>query len=149
TVTLATSLRAAAVANTGGGNITNACGLYVSAQTAGGTNYAIYTAGTADSFFGGDVSIGVAGKGLKIKEGSNARMGRATLVGGTVTVNNTSVTASTRIFLTRAVGGGTRGMLEVGTVTAATSFVINSVDSTGTPVADTSQVDWILVEPAA
>ncbi|MBC2903144.1 hypothetical protein [Streptomyces cupreus] len=90
----------------------------------------------------GNLICDVAGKGLRIKEGSNARMGTATLVGGTVTVSNTSVTASTRIVLTRSTTGGTVGHLSY-TVSAGTSFTINS--SSGT---DTSTVVWLLAEPA-
>src|SRR6056297_1123016 len=71
----------------------------------------------------GDLIIATAGKGLQIKEGSNARMGTGTLVAGTLTVANTSVTANTVIMVSRAdVGASTEaGVLTVGTVTAATS----------------------------
>lgn len=88
--------------------------------------------------------------GIKFKEGSNARMGRSALVNGTVTVANTSVTASTEIFLTRRIQAGTTvGILSVGTVTAATSFVINSLDLAGALSADDdSTVNWLLVEPS-
>lgn len=79
---------------------------------------------------------------INIKDGSNKRMGQALLSGGTVTVSNTSVTASTRIFLSRQVTGGTPGHLSVGTVVASTSFVINSSSAT-----DTSTVNWLLIEP--
>jgi hypothetical protein len=79
---------------------------------------------------------------VNIEDGANKRMGQAVLVAGTVTVNNTSVTASTRIFLSRQIAGGTLGHLSVGTVTASTSFVINS--SSGT---DTSTINWLLIEP--
>src|SRR5437660_9090880 len=48
----------------------------------------------------GDVVIATAGKGLKVKEGSNATMGVATLVTGTVVVATTKVTATSRIQLT-------------------------------------------------
>jgi hypothetical protein len=89
-----------------------------------------------------DVVVTSAGKGIKIKEGSNARMGNATLVAGTVTVSNTSVTANTRIFLQHATTGGTPGHLTY-TKSAATSFTITSTSGT-----DTSTVDWLLVEPA-
>jgi hypothetical protein len=94
--------------------------------------------------FGGDLSVGSAGKGLQIKEGSNARMGRSTLVAGTVVVSNTSVTANTEIFLTCQTPGGTPGFLRISARTAATSFTILS--SSGT---DTSVVSWLLVEPSA
>ena len=90
-----------------------------------------------------NISITTAGKGLKIKEGSNAKMGQSTLVAGTVTVLTTAVTANSRIYLTVAIPGGTQGFLSIGTITAATSFVINSTD-----VLETSTVNWMIVEPA-
>jgi hypothetical protein len=79
---------------------------------------------------------------FNMEDGSNKRMGTATLVGGTVTVSNTSVTASTRIFTSRQTAGGTLGHLSIGTVVASTSFVINSSSAT-----DTSVVAWLLIEP--
>jgi hypothetical protein len=89
-----------------------------------------------------DLLASVVGKGLKIKEGVNGRMGTATLVAGTVTVNNTSVTATTRIFISRSTTGGTVGTLST-TQIASTSFTINSSSAT-----DTSTVNWLLIEPA-
>lgn len=83
----------------------------------------------------------VAGGGLVIREGSNARQGTAVLVGGTVTVSNTSVTALTRIQLTSQVDGGTPGWLRVSARVAGTSFTITSSSAT-----DTSTVAWLLVE---
>lgn len=107
----------------------------------------------SDVSTGGDVIMSAAGGGLQVKEGSNARMGQATLTAGTVTVSNTSVTANTRIFLTRAdVGASTEaGVLSVGTVTASTSFVINALDPIDASVAtgDISVINWMLVEPSA
>lgn len=91
----------------------------------------------------GNIVINTAGKGLKIKEGSNARMGVATLVGGASVVSNTSVTANTRIFLTIQSPGGTLGTVYVSARTANTSFTISS-----TSVIDTSVVAWLLIEPA-
>lgn len=79
---------------------------------------------------------------VNLKDGSNKHMGVATLSGGTVTVSNTSVTASTRIFTSRQTTGGTLGHLSIGTVVASTSFVINSSSAT-----DTSTVAWLLIEP--
>jgi hypothetical protein len=90
-----------------------------------------------------DLIINTAGKGLKVKEGSNAKMGRAVLVGGTVTVSTTAVASTSEIFLTNRITGGTIGSLSVGTVTAGTSFVINS-----TNVLDTSTICWLIVDPA-
>jgi len=87
----------------------------------------------------------VASLGLQLPEGqSSSRMGRATLVAGTVTVSNTNVTASSEIFLTCQVTGGTRGALAVTARTAGTSFTITSTSAT-----DTSQVAWFIVEPAS
>lgn len=89
----------------------------------------------------GDIRISMVGKGLRVMEGSNARMGTVALTAGTAIVSNTSVTASTRIFLT-AQSGGAPGALYVSARTAGTSFTITS-----TNVADTSLVAWLLVEP--
>lgn len=90
----------------------------------------------------GDFRISVAGKGLRIAEGANARMGVSTLVAGTVTVANTSVTANTRIFLTRSTVGGTLGHLSH-TKSNGVSFTINSSSAT-----DTSVIQWLLIESA-
>jgi hypothetical protein len=81
-------------------------------------------------------------RNISIADGSNKRMGLATLVGGTVTVSNTSVTTNTRIFTSRQTAGGTLGHLSIGTVVASTSFVINSSSAT-----DTSVIAWLLIEP--
>ncbi len=72
--------------------------------------------------------------------GAALNNGVATLAAGTVTVSTTgacAVGASCNYQLTHCVAGGTLGTLSVGTVTAGTSFVINSSSST-----DTSQVCW-------
>ncbi len=79
-----------------------------------------------------------------VREGTNARMGLAVLVGGTVVVNTTAVTADSRIFLTTNVPGGTPGFLRVSARTAGTSFTILS--SSGS---DTSSVAWLIVEPTS
>ena len=84
------------------------------------------------------------GKGLKIKEGpTSARMGQATLSAGAVGVSCSSVTSSTRIFLSYATGGGTLGSLYVSAIIAGSSFGIHSSSAT-----DTNIVNWLLVEPA-
>lgn len=110
--------------------------------------YALFTGGlecdTDLQVFGGDVIAGSVGKTLKVKEGTNAKMGVATLVAGTVVVSTTAVTANSRIFLTgQAPNAGTPGFLRISTRTAGTSFTILS--SSGT---DTSLVAWVIVEPA-
>jgi hypothetical protein len=92
--------------------------------------------------FPDDVYITTAGKGLRIKEGSNARMGTSTLVAGTIVVANTSITASSRVFVSRMATGGTAGHLSI-VLNAGVGFTINS--SSGT---DTSTVAWFIMEPA-
>lgn len=90
-----------------------------------------------------DFRIATAGRGLMVAEGSNAKMGVATLAAGAATVSTTAVTATSRIFLTNQALGGTAGFLRVSARTAGTSFTISS--SSGT---DTSTVAWMIVEPA-
>lgn len=90
----------------------------------------------------GNVVISAAGKGLTIKEGTGARMGQATLAAGTVTIANASVTANTRIFVSRQTAAGTLGYLSTSRV-AGTSFTIKSSSTT-----ETSTVAWVLVEPS-
>ncbi len=63
--------------------------------------------------------------------------GSATLVAGTVTVANTNVFPGAEIVVTTITPGGTPGALFVGTITAGTSFVINSTNA-----GDTSIVRW-------
>ena len=122
--------------NAGGGDF------FVSKNGLGTNLFKVANAGNV-SALAGDLTVETAGKGLKVKEGSNARMGTATLVGGTVTVSNTSITASTRIFYNRITTGGTVGHLRIASRSVGTNFVITS--SSGT---ETSSVDWFLVEPA-
>lgn len=92
---------------------------------------------------GGDVKINTVGRGLYIKEGTNATSGRAVLVGGTVVVNTTKVTANSNIQLTSNADGGTPGFQRVSARTAGTSFTITSSNG-----ADTSTISWLLIEPA-
>lgn len=92
----------------------------------------------------GNLIADVAGKGLTVREGANARMGTATLTAGTVVVSTTAVTANSRVFLTAQNTGGTPGALRVSARTAGTSFTITSTSGT-----DTSSVAWMIVEPVA
>lgn len=87
---------------------------------------------------------GIALPSLSIVEGTNATMGVATLTAGTATVNTNQVRANSRIFLTRQVSGGTVGDPGVTARVAGTSFTITS--SSGT---DSSQVAWLIVNPAS
>jgi hypothetical protein len=110
-------------------------------STVGDTNLyrsAANTLATDDDF-----AVNAVGKGLLVKEGTNAKMGLATLAAGTVVVSTTAVTATSRIFLTAQTTGGTAGALRVSARTAGTSFTITSTSAT-----DTSTVAWMIVNPA-
>jgi hypothetical protein len=96
--------------------------------------------GTPDS----DFIVALAGKGLRIAEGTNAKMGTAVLNGTTaVKIDTTAVTANSRIFLTiQAPGGTPGGIAYVTTRTPGASFSIAGA------AGDKSTVAWILIEPA-
>lgn len=86
-----------------------------------------------------------------IAAGANSA-GTVTLIGGTVTISTTAVTANSLIRLTRqsvgATGAAATGNLSIGTITAGVSFVINSVlpaDATNLATNDVSIVFWELV----
>lgn len=90
------------------------------------------------------VKLSVAGCGLSITEGTDCKQGVATLVAGTIVVNNTSVTANSRIFLTtQDPNGGTPGFLWISARTAATSFTIQS-----SSILDTGIVAYEIFEPS-
>lgn len=107
-----------------------------------GTHTALKLGSGSVSVDNGNLTLATTGNKLLIKEGSNAALGQATLVGGTVTVNNTIVTANSKIFLTVETAGGTQGLLSY-TKSPSTSFTINSTSGT-----ETSTVSWFIVEPA-
>lgn len=97
------------------------------------------------ALFDTDVKVGVVGKGIYVKEGSNATMGVATLVAGTVVVSTTKVTATSRIQLTaQSLGTITVPVgYAVSARTAGTSFTILSGNAL-----DTSVISWLLLEPS-
>lgn len=107
------------------------------------SNAGVVSIGNATNI-GGNLALTTAGNKLFVKSGTNASIGTATLVAGTVTVNTTAVTANSAIFVT---------ILTKGTITlpvaydaqtrvAGTSFTITSAN-----VTDTSIVQWWIVEP--
>lgn len=81
--------------------------------------------------------------GIGITEGANAISGLATLVAGTVTVNTTAVTANSRIQLTHQNNAGVPGFVSVTARVAGTSFTITSSNA-----GDTSDIAWVIIEPA-
>lgn len=101
--------------------------------------------GAAGSIYaGGDVALSTIGKSLKIAVGTNGRLGNATLVGGSVTVNVPSISSSTSyILLTRKTSGGTIGTGITYTISNATSFTITSDN-----VLDTSTFTYLVVDGA-
>lgn len=81
-----------------------------------------------------------AGDGIGIKSGTNCKIGSTSLVNGTVTVLNTSVTANSIVVPNRKTISGTPGFLSY-TTTTGVSFTITSTSNT-----DNSTIDWLIVE---
>ena len=121
------------------------------------------TAGNANTINGGVQSANITwtnqqafsvspvfGAGIRVSEGANAKQGTATLILGTVTVANTSVTATSRIFLTRQVLNASTAMgeLAVSSRVPGTSFTITSytAGAVTTLVTDLSTVCWLMNE---
>jgi hypothetical protein len=98
---------------------------------------------TSSASITGNLTLATAGNKLLIKEGVNASMGTALMAGGTALVSNTLVTTSSRIFLTRAVLGGTAGALWSYAVTSGAAFRIGSTVTT-----ESSIIAFQIVEPA-
>lgn len=94
----------------------------------------------ADGTAGGGINLTTASI-LSIASGTNQRAGNATLVGGTVTVSNTTVTANTIVMLTRKTSGGTIGTAITYTLSAGASFTVNSDN-----ILDTSTFSYVLIE---
>lgn len=90
----------------------------------------------------GNIEAITAGKGFQVAAGSNARIGTGSLVGGTLTVANTSVTANTRAFVTDT-GGGV--FANIGSLTVVTTATVGFVVTSTNPL-DTSNFNWMLVE---
>jgi hypothetical protein len=146
--------------NQGMAGVTNSYGLLIDPQSGSTNNYAIKT-GTGLVQFGDVVrpdtdntrDLGVlttnrwrdifAARLRLIDTTASSTMGQVTLVGGTKVVSTTAVTANSRIFLTSDAPGGTIGFLSVSARVAGTSFTIQSSNAL-----DTSNVSWIIVEPA-
>lgn len=91
----------------------------------------------------GDFAVTTVGKGYRVAEGSNAKQGTGTLVAGKVTVANTSVTASSRIFLTRTGAITHAGALSVTSQTAGTGFNVESSNAE-----DAGSFNYEIFEPA-
>lgn len=149
TATNTALMLAGTVNQTGGANgITR--GLYINPSIAAAYDWRAIEITTGKSIFqaiesttitaSGNLSLTTVGSYIQYKSGTGQRAGNATLVAGTVTVTNTSVTANTVITLTRKTAGGTIGNLSY-TVSAGASFTINSDNAL-----DTSVVSYHLLE---
>lgn len=140
-----TSLRALSIdplSISGGSSVTNAYGIFVDDWSGASSTWAIKT-GVGKVEFGDNLSISTAGKGLRVKEGSNAKQGVAALSGGSVVVSNTSITANSRIFLTVQSPSGTLGNVYVASRVNGTSFTVSS-----TNILDNSTFAFQIFEPA-
>lgn len=82
-------------------------------------------------------------KGLALKT-SDGRIGSGSMnaTPGAVTISNTAVTGSSKIFLQRTNGGTNYGHLYISAQSAGVSFTVTSTD-----VNDTSNFDFIIIEP--
>lgn len=107
---------------------------------------------TAAPTVANDLHITAIGKTLFIAEGSNAKQGTSTLTNGTVTIANSSVTANSRIQITRFAKNGSTafGELSVLSRTAGTSFTVtaNNPADTTLQTADQSSFAYTIFEPA-
>ena len=94
--------------------------------------------------FSGNVRLGNVGNKFIIKEkaSGNASMGIATLSSGSVVVNNTLVTANSRIMLTPQNGTTNVGTIWISARTAGTSFTISSTNAS-----DARDVAFWIIEP--
>ena len=98
---------------------------------------------TANTSITGNLTLAAAGNKLLIKEGVNASMGTALMAGGTAIVSNTLVSATSRIFLTRATLIGTAGALWCYATTVGSKFMIGSTVAT-----ESSIIAYQIIEPS-
>ncbi len=142
TITAATDFRAIEIA----ANNSNAKGVYQTGSSTtnnfvGKTRFGGTTTPDDAVEVEGNIELVTAGNKIKIATGSNASAGvSGAMTAGSITISTTAVTANSLIFLTHATVGGTKGILSVGTITAGTSFVINSSSAS-----DTGTVNWLII----
>lgn len=98
------------------------------------------TAGTLRDLSLRSMTMATAGL-LSVTSGTNQRAGNLTLVGGALTVANTTVTNNSVILLTRKATGGTIGFAVTYTVIATTSFTVTSDNAL-----DTSTYSYLIIE---
>jgi hypothetical protein len=81
-----------------------------------------------------NLTLSTVSSGLVFKGGSNARIGTGTLVGGTLAVADTSVTANSYIFVQDTGGGvvANIGAIYLASQTAGTGFTVTSSNALDT-----------------
>lgn len=124
---------------------------------AGAANWELLVSGEGDisvtgdiSTSGGNISITGAGKQLRVEGGAATDfIGTATLASGEVTVANTNIAASDRIFIQRQSAGSSTALGELTyTISAGASFTITSKDLStpaNTVTGDVSVVSYFIV----
>jgi hypothetical protein len=121
-------------------------------NAAGGIDIKCGSGGLVLTGAGSFLSLATGGAGLRVKGGAATDfVGIATLVNGTVTVNNTNIAAGDRIFLAHAAIAGSTALGTLSyTISAGASFTINSVQA-GTPASlqtnDDSDIAYFIVRP--
>ena len=133
------------VVNTGGLLAFGVAGVGTVYKTTIDTN-GILTLHTSQSSSKSDSLVGKNSAGQLVSVGRQyISRGTATLSAGTVTVSNTNILTGTAIKLTLNTASGTCGFLAApsASIVSGTSFIINSVLSTGlSNTADNSTVNW-------
>jgi hypothetical protein len=138
------------VATAFSGNWTNSDGQFInplkseiqSLNILSTTNSTGLGSGSLISSGGMSANGNISSQGLKVSEATNGKQGVASLVAGTASILNNSITANSRIFLTSNDNGVT-GSLRTSSITPGTGFVITS--NTGS---DAGTVAYEIFEPA-
>jgi hypothetical protein len=153
TMTIAGGTGAQTVAiagSTGGKTVTIANGAGANSVTIGSTNTTSATtiqAGSGGINLTGDVALTAVATKISLNGGAVTDfIGRATLVAGTVTVANTNISASDRIYVTRSALNASPVLgFPITTISAGASFTIASYSAVGVAaVTDVSTFDYII-----
>lgn len=104
-------------------------------------NSIIQSYANRDIFLAGEIDGKVTSTNPLISEAANGPMGVITLISGNKVVSNSSITSTSRIFLTSQSDGGSPGWLRVSNRVVGTSFTITSSNS-----ADTSTVAYLILD---
>ena len=96
----------------------------------------------------GNLYLDAPGNKIKIATGTNASIGTATLVNGTVTINTTAVKTGSLVWVQyHGVVSTACSVLAVSTITDTTSFVINAITGGSNTIntTDTNTVKWWVI----